>query len=143
MATTYRLYTWQLFQLNPMQQGIQALHALGELAAFALQNPGPLAQIVQDYLVNDKTVICLNGGNVGQLVDNYRIASTYATQLGLPHAIFHEDMESLGELPTAFAVVVPDSVWGLDLSAYNNMMSPAVGKAEQFALFISKFPLAR
>jgi len=113
----YRLYTWQLFQLSSMQQGIQALHVLGELnAKYTFTRGGIQHSILQDWQIEGKTVVCLNGGNLDALTKVYEIISELGSEIQLPYAIFHEDQQSLGGIATACGIIVPESIWGANRS---------------------------
>jgi len=122
-----RLYTWTHFMLSPMAKGIQATHATVELfnkykeidlydiARSTGENPpkylvtqAKLGDILFDWSNYHKTMISLDGGvspDLDELVKYFE-----NIDLGLPWAYFKED-ESLGELVTAVAIVVPESIY--------------------------------
>ena len=111
------MYTFTLYQLSPIQQGIQAGHAAIDLVRrYCPQNDDlddlpsrkrKWAQIVH-WMKDCKTMILLNGGDAENLLTILRTVSSTE----FPHSIFHEDV-SLNFIATSIAVLLPESVWGV------------------------------
>jgi len=113
MNEELRLYTFTLYQLSAMQQGIQAAHATVELAMKCYREQGMLRQgtnwtLYQDWATNWKTMVCLNGGDLNELRELYEFFCRHDRTL--PWAEFFED-ESLGGCMTSIAVIVPERIF--------------------------------
>jgi hypothetical protein len=87
----------------------------------------------------------LNGGNNYDLHELRDQISTFAKDLGLPWADFHEDAESLAGAMTSIGVVVPTHIY-----EYARLMrEPGFGTPEmfvpydEFARFLNQFGLAK
>jgi hypothetical protein len=102
-----RLYTATNWMLRTIQQGIQPLHVVGDMAIKYGTMGGSLpAMVFEAWARNHKTAISLNGGTYGQLLRDYEVIKRAAEALQLPYSAFHEDEESLGGLMTSWGVVV-------------------------------------
>ena len=96
--------------LSSIQQGIQAAHCVAEM----LMQPYTegRSQAKQDWALNHKTIICVNGGNNKSLNDFYDLVR-YQSQF--PVARFYEDDASLGGILTCVGIVVPEKIYNADL----------------------------
>lgn len=94
-----------MYNLSPIQQGIQAAHALAELSI--------LEEVKEEYInwvKNDKTMIVLNGGTstsensyeIGSMEEIYKVLLTE----GIKCAVFHEP--DLNYSLSSIALIVPD-----------------------------------
>jgi hypothetical protein len=113
--TELRCYTFTLVQLNSIQQGIQAGHAIVELSMKSYMKQMTLRtgvdwSTIHKWATNWKTVIYLNGGCVKDLYD----LSCFFQEAGnrYPWASFTESEESLGGLLTSIAVILPERIFG-------------------------------
>lgn len=108
-----RMYHLTMYNISPIQQGIQSYHAGME---FALKyfNTGEF----QQWAFKDKVVIILNGGtsnNIGYDVWNNECAGTMETHLaslsnaGIKNAPFYEP--DLNNSLSAIAFLVDEMVW--------------------------------
>lgn len=111
-----RLYTFTNFYLSSIQQGIQPAHLIGDL--FIKYRPGQLdairsdaQDVLYDWAANHKTMICLNGGNLGSIRMIANQLDTLGVELGLPTGRFFEDEESLGNIMTTTGIVVPAEIY--------------------------------
>lgn len=95
-----RCYTWTIFQLSPIQQGIQSGHAAVELFVKYNEN-----QLVDDWARNNKTMVCLNGGDVSSLRDFIEFLSMEENPY--PWATFTESEDFLAGITTSVAIILP------------------------------------
>jgi hypothetical protein len=105
-----RLYSFVNFYLSSIQQGIQTGHVAVELVRKYSKEPfgnGVVSGLALDWADHHKTFITLNGGNNASLIKIRELAM----QCRWPFAVFHEDEQSLDNLLTAVAIVVPESVY--------------------------------
>jgi hypothetical protein len=110
-----RFYSCGNMYLSSIQQGIQAFHCLGEMiVGFGASIETKQAHIMNDWIKNHKTLICLNGGNNQSLTELYALL-TREDNPGYPVAKFHEDEQSMGGMLTSVGVILPermyDAVW--------------------------------
>ena len=98
--------------MSQIQCGIQSLHVLGELNVKYRHEKTEAADLLFDWQDNHKTVIVLNGGCAGDLVEIREYLYQDAAALGLPYAHFNEDVYSLGGVITCVGVVVPAYLYG-------------------------------
>lgn len=118
-----RLYTSTNWMLRSIQQGIQPLHVAADMAVKYRRAERSIASTkFWNWAANHKTVVCLNGGNLKQLEDDYAEIDTLANILKLPYHYFREDQESLAETLTSWGIVVPESIY----STFSDMRSPSM-----------------
>ena len=107
----YRLYTFVAgLYLNELQKGLQTAHVVGELFI----TPAHLQcqrEALTQWAENDKTIIILNAHNHGGVLTIRDGMQSLADELGLPSAIFHEDIVSMNGMATAFGVIVPETLY--------------------------------
>ena len=105
-----RFYAVGNMYLSSIQQGIQAAHCVAEM----LMQPYTegRSQAKQDWALNHKTIICVNGGNNKSLNDFYDLVR-YQSQF--PVARFYEDDASLGGILTCVGIIVPEKIYNADL----------------------------
>ena len=103
-----RLYTFCNFYLSSIQQGIQTAHIVSELSI--QENNTDYV----DWATNHKTIIVLNGGNAQSLEQLYdRLLKEFSAEFQV--AYFREDAQSLNGAITAVGILVPESVYEIDL----------------------------
>jgi hypothetical protein len=104
MNEELRCFTFTLKQLNTMQQGIQAAHAVVELVR-THRKDGP----VQEWADLWKTLILLDGG---EYADLSKIQTLFmSTHNPFAWAAFHESYESLDGMMTSLAIVLPERIF--------------------------------
>ena len=96
--------------LSSIQQGIQAFHCLGEMVS----NRGSENAMVDEWLHNHKTLICLNGGNNAKLEEFWDFLYISGHKNPYPFAKFHEDEQSLGGMLTCVGIIVPEEIYTAD-----------------------------
>lgn len=109
-----RLYTFTLYQLRSLQQGVQAAHAAVELAMKCYREQmvlraGTNWHMYHEWAVNWKTMVFLNGGDLTELRELYEFFCRHDRTL--PFAEFYED-ESLGGCMTSIATIIPERIFG-------------------------------
>jgi hypothetical protein len=115
--TELRCYTFTIFQLSPIQQGIQAGHAAVELVdKYRLHND------VLQWASTHKTLVCLNGGTVGDLKGLIEFLSDEVNPY--PWTTFTESDEFLAGITTSVAIVLPERVFGC-AKLYRESFGPA------------------
>jgi hypothetical protein len=105
-----RLYSFVNYYLSSIQQGIQTGHVAVELVRKYTKDdshPGHQITLVEDWADNHKTFITLNGGNNAGVHE----AAEILVRSGLPMAFFREDEQSLGQMLTSAAVIVPEYIF--------------------------------
>ena len=105
MINELRCYTFTLYQLSPIQQGIQAGHAAVELV-----NGHQHDELVTEWASKWKTMVCLNGGDYQDLTD-FIFIFLVRTENTLPWCFFKEDA-SFGNLITSVAMIIPARIFG-------------------------------
>lgn len=100
--TELRCYTFTIFQLSTIQQGIQAGHAAVELTRRG-------HDLTMDWAENHKTFVWLNAGTYGDLLR--LIQFLQSKENPYPWASFAESEEFLGGLTTSVAIVLPERIF--------------------------------
>lgn len=109
MTTRFRLYSFvNHIYMSPVQWGIQTAHCVSTL----MSSVGPSHyHEIDTWAVDEPTIIVCQGGNVGMLTALYEKLKPLTDTIDLPIVKFHEDMESLGGIITAVAVLVPEEMF--------------------------------
>ena len=131
-----RFYAMGNQYLSSIQQGIQAFHVLGEMVS----NRGAEHAMVDEWLHNHKTLICLNGGNNAKMLDMWEFLNSPHNVY--PTARFHEDQESLGGMLTSIGIIVPEIIYGIDLMDASTWGSINAWEVE-LATRLKRMPTAR
>lgn len=106
-----RFYSYSNFYLSPIQIGIQAFHCLGEMIIkYGAHKETEQAHLLNDWIQNHKTLICLNGGNNASLIELHTLL-TRVDNPGYPVVKFHEDEESMGGMLTTVGIVLPAKIY--------------------------------
>lgn len=105
----YRMYHLVMYNISPIQQGIQAYHAGMEYAKTFFNTEGFI-----QWVNNDKTIIILNGGtsNSNTMSEHYGTMNKYFGELlnnNIPCGVFYEP--DLNDALSAIAFLVPEQVW--------------------------------
>jgi hypothetical protein len=119
--------------LSSIQQGIQSGHAAMELVNKYYDNQNPTYvvdehnwEVVLDWIQNDKTIVCLNGGNSESMFEWETFLNTYENPF--PWVAFHEDESSMEGILTSIALILPERIYGVDLEELYAMASFIPGK---------------
>ncbi len=120
-----RLYQFSHFMISTMTKGIQNTHSAVELFNKYLPNPSnnelsselDAIDLLWDWSLNWKTVISLNGGITPDLME--LIEFLEYNNCPYPWTFFNED-ESLGELVTSIALVLPERIYETAALIRNN-----------------------
>jgi hypothetical protein len=104
----YRFYSFVAgLYLSPLQQGLQTAHVVSETYANLYEGSTANEHAFANWARYDKTIIICNAYNSAGVIEAHVKIKDYASKLGLPFSIFHEDEQSLNGAPTATGVVVP------------------------------------
>lgn len=96
----YRMYSFVLRQLSPMQKGIQTTHAVVEYEIFYGKT-----KEYQTWANVDKTLIVLDGGTYSEMIDILDVLEN----TNIKHGYFTE--EDLNDLVTSITVIADERVW--------------------------------
>ena len=102
------MYSLVLRQLNPMQKGIQSLHAVVEYANYIQSGSKfdpSLKQNYKEWSDYDKTMIVLDSGTSDDLFEDRQILA----ELGVFNVAFNEP--DLYNMPTAVCFILDERVW--------------------------------
>lgn len=130
--TEYRCYTFTHFMLSSIQQGIQSGHAAMELVnkyydpEVTYEQDEYNFEIVLDWIRDNKTIVCLNGGNSESMIELVQFLNTYKNPF--PWVTFHEDENSLEGILTSIAIILPDRIYNTDLEELYSMASFVPGQ---------------
>lgn len=105
MTEELRCYTWTLYQLSSIQQGIQAGHAAIELVATRYDN-----RLVYDWVTKWKTMVLLNGGDYREMQERVMFLSSNSNRF--PWVEFNESRDSLNMILTSVAIILPERIFG-------------------------------
>jgi hypothetical protein len=153
----YRGYVFVNSALSSIQKGVQGAHAMVEVtnrynysSVTYDEVPAASARVVWDWRNEHKTLIFLEAGFHRGLLENYLTFAQHCEKLGLPYALFVEDDDTMNSMATAFAGVVPSSIYDIDLNEYDMVKSTPgmfmeVDDPDDVALcrFLKQFHLAR
>lgn len=110
-----RLYTFSNFYLSSIQQGIQSAHCLHDMFLTYRDTDNKADGTLYEWAEHHKTMIVLNGGDSLSLQELYDELSVLAHKRFYPYGKFSEDTRSLNNALTCVGVVLPESVYGIDL----------------------------
>jgi hypothetical protein len=129
-----RFYAAGNMYLSSIQQGIQAFHCLGEMVS----HRGAEVAMVDEWLHNHKTLVCLNGGNNATLTEFYNLIVDNPLY---PVAKFHEDEQSMGGMLTCVGIIVPERIYAANLEdpAFTDLFDWEI----ELATKLRRMPLAR
>lgn len=99
----YRMYSFVLRQLNPMQKGVQTTHAVVEYETFYGKT-----KEYQTWANVDKTLIVLDGGTYPEMME---LLETLGNE-NIKHGYFTE--EDLNNLVTSITVIADERVWDIE-----------------------------
>ena len=110
-----RAYFFNNMYLSSIQQGIQAAHAVTEMAV-RYQRCGdgftPAGTMFYQWAEHHKTMILLNGGYASNLQDLYDfIHAGLVNEKSYPYAKFHESEDAMGGMLTSVGVVLPEKIY--------------------------------
>jgi hypothetical protein len=122
--------------LSSIQQGIQAFHALGEMVS----GSGAKVAMVDEWLHNHKTLVCLNGGNNARLKEFYDFVNDSENRY--PFSSFSEDEDSLGGMLTCVGIIVPEKIYKISMDDANTWAELTPWEID-LAFRLKKMPTAR
>ena len=128
-----RCYVFVNLALSSIQKGVQGNHACVEIGVQNEYN-----DMYRNWAKNHKTLIYLQGGFHGEMRGEYSVFSRLCYRLDLPHASFHEDEATMNGMFTAFAGIIPSTVYDIDLENPLVHMYPD----KELAQLLSRYRLA-
>ena len=134
-----RGYVFVNSRMSDVDRAVQSTHAGVELYH---QNRDD--SLCVTWANDHKTLILLDGGGHGSMLNAYEQFSQLCKKLQLPHAKFVEDFDTMNCMFTAFGGVVPSSIYDMDILP--EMLEPdyrPVWYDEKLAIFLSQFRLLR
>jgi len=107
-----RMYCFTLYNLSPIQQGIQSAHAIVEFAYSFSESPE-----YKRWVEDDKTIIILNGGTSISLYEHFKYLDE--NQIIYPVPFYEPD---LFNGMTAFCFLADERIW--DREKYPDRLPP-------------------
>jgi hypothetical protein len=131
-----RMYFFVMYNLSGIQKGIQVGHA-----AVEYQLDYGNKKLYKEFAKNHKTFIVLDGGGSNDMLERERELIKFK----MDFASFQEP--DLNNSVSAIAFIVPEDVYGMDISKYENdpdleWLQPKIYKDLQFARYLKSFRLA-
>lgn len=114
MEIEYRCYTFGNMYLSSIQQGIQAAHAITEIAVIEHSTGG--YRNFMEWAFHHKTMVCLNAGAETDLLEIEKLFKQ-SDNGTLAWASFRESEEALGGSLTCLAIVIPSTIYGIGRDA--------------------------
>jgi len=108
MNSEKRAYFWGNYYLSSIQQGIQALHCLGEMFVKYSEEHDECEDMLYDWADHYKTVVVLNGGDSNDLMQ--LTANMAVDGNDLPWASWAEDYRSLKNAVTCVGIIVDERI---------------------------------
>ena len=109
----YRLYSFvNHLYMPPIQWGIQTAHCVSTMSVVTKKEH---LAMYEEWAEAEPTIIVCQGGNVAMLTDLFARLEPLAVALNLTCVKFHEDEQSLGGVITSVAVLVPDTLFDVDV----------------------------
>lgn len=111
MSLELKMYFLVPYQIIPIQQGIQSLHAVARFARATKDIP-KIEELYNDWVDNHETVIVLNGGTTNTNPDRLGTLNVYLnelTKLGVFVQPFYEP--DLGDQLTSIGLLVDERVF--------------------------------
>jgi hypothetical protein len=131
--------------MSSLQAGLQTAHAVAELYEKYQFRSSPEPTFLHEWAQFHKTIIILNGGNHGDLLDLYGVLEPLAEKLNLPVAKFHEDERSLNGACTCVGIILPDSIYDLEIAVdprTQDIWNMTFTTEQQIKMILSKYRLA-
>lgn len=117
----YRAYFIGNMYLSSIQQGIQAAHVLQEMNNEYCLNTTNAGCVLYEWATRDKTIILLNGGYSSNLQELYeKLFSLTHNGTVFPVAKFHEERDSLNGALTSVGIIVPNTVYELEIPEFDS-----------------------
>lgn len=116
----FRLYSFvNGLYMKEIQWGLQTAHATAELFnsveenRYLFGNTDACYRAVRNWSEHHKTIIILDGGPVGELLNKFALLQKVylQTDFHIPFAYFNEDSYSLNEAITSVVCVVPEQYY--------------------------------
>ena len=101
-----KFFSFVLSPISTQQKGVQTTHCAVELVKKYKSNT-PQGRMVARWAHEDKTVIMLEGGALGELKNILAVVEKNR----FPYAFFRESEDFLGGLLTAVGVILPEIVY--------------------------------
>lgn len=104
-----RFYSFTNYYLSPLQQGIQTQHCATDMHYKYRFTSSMEPKYMDDWALNHKTTIVLNGGNCAALSGLYSFLT--ANDNPYPFCFFMEDEQSLNNALTCVGVILPEKIY--------------------------------
>lgn len=110
-----RAYVFVNTALSPIQKGIQAAHVMVEMALYDGRGiVGSTNEMFWEWANYHKTLILCNGGFHADMRDWYDLVQNqtlFDEDYEFPYQFFSEDFDTLNNLLTAVAIILPDYIY--------------------------------
>ena len=133
IGETYRMYHFALYNISPIQAGIQSLHATID---YSIKYGGSIKY--KKWAKHDKTVIILSGGGSIDMQEREKELEDH----GIEYASFLEP--DLNNSISAIAFLVPESIYNFDETEYRDLNGFSCVDSSQFKFYryLKSFKLA-
>jgi hypothetical protein len=149
----YRGYVFVNRALSSIQKGVQGTHATVEMFNNFILTGAPkeglgarASYALDEWTKNHKTLVYVDCGFHQEILDFYEEAKSFCAPMGLPHALFREDEWTMNCMATAFAIIVPSTIYDYDIEEFDAMSKWVDIAVEpmnvQFYRFLRRFKLA-
>jgi hypothetical protein len=149
----FRGYVFVNRALSSIQKGVQGSHSITEMFNDCIltgtEKEGKAASkefALSEWTKNHKTLVYLDCGFHQEILDHYETAKGFCEKLGLPHALFREDEWTMNCMATAFAIIVPSTIYDYDIEGYEAMTKWVDVEVDpldvEFYRFLRQFKLA-
>lgn len=125
LSIEYRGYVFVNRALSSIQKGIQGSHATTELFNRWLLTGTPksgasaeIANTLTQWAKSHKTLVFVDCGFHQEILEHYSTAVSFCENFGLPHALFMEDDWTMNSMATSFAIIVPSTIYDINLDEY-------------------------
>lgn len=115
----YRGYVFVNRALSSIQKGVQGAHALVELTKTYNTESNDAASTLHEWRESHKTLVFVDCGFHQEMLEHYLTAVAYCEKLELPHALFIEDDWTMNSMATAFAIIVPSTIYDIDIAEFD------------------------
>lgn len=116
MSYKFRFYSFVAnLYLSPLQQGLQTSHVQGEISGGCRNGTMVNPDAYVEWEGIDKTIIICAASNHRGVKECFAQLEVFGKALHLPHAIFHEDEDSMNGMATGCGIIVPEFLYGCRL----------------------------
>ena len=137
-ARELRGYLFINSAMSDAQRAVQAAHA-----AVEIYHKNKTDALCAEWAESHKTLILLDGGYHGAMLNNYAELTRMCKKLSLPYAAFFEDFETMNHLFTGFGAIIPNHIYDMDIPPEYLDPEYPLWYDQQLAVFLRNFRLLK